>query len=71
MNPASGEYGLGIVGVQAGARRAALARLAVRDNVIPVTVKGIARQPLFIGAADLSLLGSAGGEWQLRTFHLG
>jgi uncharacterized protein len=58
-NPAAGEYWLSIAGTKAEARRATLARLCVRDELIPVAVEGVNRQPLFIRAADRSLLDAA------------
>ncbi len=58
-NPAAGEYWLSIAGVKAEVRRATLARLCARGELIPVAVEGVNRQPLFIRAADRSLLDAA------------
>ena len=57
-SPAAGECWLGIAGVKAKAeeRRATLARLCVRDELIPVAVENVNRLPFFIRAADRSLL---------------
>jgi len=60
-NPAAGEYWLGIIGVKAEARRAALARLVERGELVPVAVEGVARSPLFARAADLPLLDAIAG----------
>jgi hypothetical protein len=63
-NPAATEYWLGILapqraGLKADVRREALARLCSRGDLIPVAVEGVERQPLFIRAADQSLLDAA------------
>ena len=66
-NPAATEYWLGILepqraGLKADLRRAVLARLCGRGDLIPVAVEGVERQPLFIRAADRSLLDAAGAD---------
>jgi uncharacterized protein YcaQ len=55
-NPAVSQCWPGIVGVRTETRRAVLSRLAERGEVIPVAIAEVARQPLFIRAADLPLL---------------
>jgi len=58
-SPAAGEYWLGMGGMKAEPRRATLARLAAQGVLIPVAVEGIVQAPLFIRAADASLLDAA------------
>ena len=58
-NPAASQYWLSIADVKAEARGATLARLCARGELIPVAVEGVNRQPLFIRAADRSLLDAA------------
>jgi uncharacterized protein YcaQ len=58
-NPAASQYWLSIADVKAEARGATLARLCARGELISVAVEGVSRQPLFIRAADRSLLDAA------------
>ncbi len=58
-NPAAAQYWLGIVGDTAAVRRQALARLAVRGEVVSVAVEGVPQAPLFLRAADAFLLDAA------------
>jgi hypothetical protein len=55
-NPGAAEYWLGIFGLNGDARRAALARLAERGDLLSVAVEGANSRPLFMRAADLATL---------------
>jgi uncharacterized protein YcaQ len=55
-NPSATDYWLGIHGVKTRERRAALARLTERGEIVPAAIDGVPRRTFFIRAIDLPTL---------------
>jgi uncharacterized protein YcaQ len=66
-NPSATDYWLGIHGVKTRARRAALARLAERGEIVPATVEGVPQRTFFVRASDLPVLDAVRGRVEPET----
>jgi uncharacterized protein YcaQ len=60
-DPSATDYWLGISGVKTSERRAALARLTERGEVVPATVESVPRRTFFIRTSDLPVLDAVRG----------